>query len=384
METRDVLIVGGGVIGCATAYELSQYKLKVTLVEKRHYLAQETSHANSGVIHTGIDPNPHKLTAKYNILGKKLWLNTYFKRLGFPRQKIRTLIVAFNEMEREQLEVLKQRGIANQINLEDIQMLSKEETLKLEPYVNPEIVAGLKVEGSWAIDPVLASKCLALAAQQNKVQICTNTEVTNISKQVDGTYLVWTNNETTPSFKVKKIIDAAGHYADYLAHLAKADDFEQTTRRGQYVVVTNQGELHLNSMVFMVPTIHGKGVIVSPMLDGNFLVGPTALDGVDKEATRYITKDAPCMLTKIGKHMVPSLNINNALISFAGSRPIDKATNDFIIRIAHNDPDFVILGGMKSPGLTAAPAIAREAVRLLNWKLTKKPNWNGKYNLPWI
>lgn len=384
MQTIDVLIVGGGVIGTSCAYELSQYKLKVALLEKNAFLGCETSQANSGVIHSGIDPNPNKLTAKYNILGRKIWIEDWFKKLIFPRKKIATLIVAFNNEEKLQLNLLKERGIKNSIPVENIQILDQQQTLLQEPFINPNVVASLKVEGSWLIDPLIATKCLALASLQNNVAIYSNKKVTKIEIDSDDDFLVFINNETTPQFKTKKLIDAAGHYADWLAETTQVDNFKQTTRKGQYLVLKNQNNLKINTIIFMVPTIHGKGVVVAEMLDGNILVGPNAVEGIEKNKTRSIELDSINQIKTIGKKMVPSLQFENSIYSFAGSRAIDIETNDFVIRTAKSNPNFIILGGMKSPGLTSSPAIAKRAVELLNLKLKKKINWNPNYNLSWI
>ena len=136
----------------------------------------------------------------------------------------------------------------------------------------------------------------------------------------------------------------------------------------------------------MVPTIYGKGVIVAPMLDGRIMVGPTAEDGVPKEETRFITKKQSDFISNIGTKLVPNIEMDKTEIRLAGSRPIDIETNDFIIRYAKDDNNFINAAGMQSPALSSAPAIAIEIAKLLNdngTKLNKDKNFNPKFEVMW-
>lgn len=172
------------------------------------------------------------------------------------------------------------------------------------------------------------------------------------------------HNQTITYF-AKYLINAAGHYCDILAAQAGYPDYELVTKRGEYrVLEKSEGNL-VNNIIFMVPTIHGKGVIVAPMLDGHLLVGPTAEDNVPKAETRLVT---PAMYEKIGQigiKIIPNLKMEKTCQTFAGSRPIEPLSKDFYLKAAHNNPKFINVAGTKSPGLSSAPAIAKYICQLL-------------------
>ncbi|WP_322900665.1 type 2 glycerol-3-phosphate oxidase [Mycoplasmopsis felis] len=380
-QKYDVTIIGGGIIGASIAYELSQYKLKTLLLEKNPVFADETSKGNSGAIHGGFDPDPGKIEAKLNVLGNELWRTKIFKDLDFPKVQVDSLILAFNEEEMKHVHMLYERGLINKVPKEFLKVITKEEVLKKEPNVNPKVLGALLCTSSWAIDPVRATYAFLGASEQN------GTEVRNNSNVVDIKY---SNNEFEITLgdgqKIYStvIINAAGHYADVLAEKAGYGDFKQTTRRGEYRILSRTEAGIVNSICFKVPTIHGKGVIVAPMLDGRVLVGPTAEEGVPKEDTRLVTKEKFDYIGQIGKEIIPSIRLEKTEITLAGSRPIDIETNDFVIRSAKDNKAFINAAGMQSPAIASAPAIAIEIAKLVEeagLKLEKKSNYNPKYKV---
>ncbi len=381
-ETYDVVIIGGGIIGSIIAYELSQYNLKIRLLEKNPVFADETSRGNSGAIHGGFDPEPHKIEARLNVLGNKLWREHIFEKIKFPRAKIDSLILAFTEEEMEHVKMLYNRGLENGVLASDMKILTTQEVLKKEPNINPNIRGALLCTSSWAIDTVKASLSFLAVAKNNGVELSKNSEVTSIKYRTDNLFEIQINNQDY--IYSKNIINAAGHYADKIAELAGYGDFKQTTRRGEYRILDRSLKGIVNSICFMVPTIHGKGVIVSPMLDGHILVGPTAEDGVSKEDTRLVTIEKYNYIGDIGKKIIPSLDMTKTIMTLAGSRPIDIATNDFVIRYANNNNHFINAAGMQSPAIASAPAIAIEISKLLEnngTPLIKKTNFNEEYEL---
>lgn len=380
MKKHDIIIIGGGIIGITIAYELSKYKkVDVLLLEKNPLLADETSKGNSGVIHCGFDADSNKIESKLNVLGNRLWQEKIFKDVHFPRAKVDSLVLAFNDLENEAVEKLYQRGLRNGVLKEHLKILTKEQILKKEPLVNNKVQSALLCTNSWSIDPQKASYALAKVALQNKVKIELNSEVETIEYQEDFFYLKVKNSQ---SYKSKIVINAAGHYGDEIAKKAGYGEFKLKARRGQYRILA-RSEGHVSkSILFMVPTIHGKGVIVSPMLDGRVLVGPTAEENIAKDQTRLVTSQGFDLIEKNGKKIIPSLKIQNTEMTFAGSRPIDIQTNDFVIKSAKDNPNFINVVGTKSPGLSAAPAIALEVVKLIkktNLKITKKSYFKGRF-----
>ncbi|WPL39238.1 type 2 glycerol-3-phosphate oxidase [Malacoplasma iowae] len=378
----DVVIIGGGIIGSIIAYELSQYNLKIKLLEKNPVFADETSRGNSGAIHGGFDPEPHKIEAKLNVLGNKLWREHIFEKIKFPRAKIDSLILAFSDEEMKHVKMLYDRGLQNGVLASDMEILNREEVLKKEPNINPNVYGALLCTSSWAIDTVKASLAFLAVAKNNGVELAKNSEVTSINYGVDNIFDIEINNND--HIYSKNIINAAGHYADKVAELAGYGDFKQTTRRGEYRILDRSLKGIVNSICFMVPTIHGKGIIVSPMLDGHILVGPTAEDGVSKEDTRLVTREKYNYIGDIGKKIIPSLDMSKTIMTLAGSRPIDIETNDFVIRYANKNKNFINAAGMQSPAIAAAPAIAIEISKLLNNNgilLIKKPDFKEEYEL---
>ena len=381
MKKYDVVIVGGGIIGGSIAYELCKYDLKTIVLEKNPLFADETSKGNSGAIHGGFDPDPGKIEARLNVLGNELWRTKIFKDLSFPFVQADSLIIAFNDEEMEHVHMLYDRGIINKVPKEFMKVLTREEVLAKEPNLNPELKGALLCTSSWAIEPVKATIAFMGAARQNGTELQKNAEVTKV-KKVEGGFEVTINGSET--IFAKNIINAAGHYADKIAEMAGLGDFKLKTRRGEYRILSRNTKVKVGSICFMVPTIHGKGVIVAPMLDGRTMVGPTAEENVDKEATRYVTQEKFDFIGEIGTKLVPNLELDKTEITLAGSRPIDIETNDFVIRYANDDNHFINAAGMQSPAIASAPAIAIEIADLLRnngTKLVEKKDYNPKYEV---
>ena len=379
----DVVIIGGGIIGGSIAYELSKYDLKTVVLERNPVFADETTKGNSGVIHGGFDPEPHKVEAKLNVLGNELWRTKIFNDLIFPRAQVDSLVIAFNDEEMNHVKMLYERGLQNGVLEEHMAILSRTEVLNREPNLNPDVQGALVCTSSWAIDPVKATYAFLGAAEQSGTELKNNSEVTKI-----------VFNEKTKEFKItlkndeeliaSVVINAAGHYADVIAEKAGYPDFKQTTRRGEYRLLSRSENHIVNSICFMVPTIHGKGVVVAPMLDGRIMVGPTAEEGVAKEDTRLVTREKFDYIGQIGNRIIPNLRLDKTEITLAGSRPIDIETNDFIIRPATNNRQFINAAGMQSPAIASAPAIAIEIAKLVantGLKLNPNPQYNPKYHV---
>ena len=382
-KSYDVVIIGGGIIGGSIAYELSKYKLKTVVLEKNPVFADETTKGNSGVIHGGFDPEPHKIEAKLNVLGNDLWRNKIFQNLDFPRAQIDSLVIAFNDEEMKHVRMLYERGLQNGVLKEHMEILSRTDVLNREPNLNPDVQGALVCTSSWAIDAVKATYAFLGAAEQSGTELKINSEVTKIIF-----------NEKTKEFKVtlnngeeltaSVVINAAGHYADIIAEKAGYPDFKQTTRRGEYRLLSRSENNMVNSICFMVPTIHGKGVVVAPMLDGRVMVGPTAEEGVPKEDTRLVTREKFDYIGQIGNRIIPNLRLDKTEITLAGSRPIDIETNDFVIRPATNNRQFINAAGMQSPAIASAPAIAIEIAKLVESagiELIPNPQYNPKYRV---
>lgn len=362
----DVITIGAGIIGAAISEELVKNKYKIAILEKNPRVAQETSEGNSGIIHGGFDPTPGKLNAALNLQGRKIYEESWFKTLDFPWTKVDSLVLAFNKEEMPELEKLYKKGLANGVSTNELQILTKEQVMKLEPKVNPSVVGALLCTASYIVDPVLLTQSLINRAIKNKAKLFVNHEVIKIEQLKLGFKITCCTNNKEINFTCQYIINAAGHYADKMANMIGCHDFTLKTRRGQYCIVEKtERNIINNHILFMIPTIHGKGLIVAPMTDGHILVGPTAIDNIPKNETRIITVDDIKYIEKIGLRLVPTLNMNKTCKVISGSRSISVETDDFVIAHASNNKNFINVAGIKSPGLSSAPAIALLVTKLL-------------------
>jgi glycerol-3-phosphate dehydrogenase len=375
----DVIVIGAGVIGAAIARELSKYNLQSAIVEANLQVAQETSAGNSGVIHGGFDPTPGTLNAKLNLLGRNLYEHEWFKELSFPHKKVDSLVLAFNDVEKTELAKLYNQGITNGLKPEEMQILSREQCLALEPNLNAQIIAGLLCTSSHSVDPVRLTYKLVESAMANGARLFLGNRVRSISKHAEEFLIETTNHHAdVEHYRARFIINAAGHYADVIAGMINDQDFSLTTRRGQYRIIEKSERYIINDhILFMVPTIHGKGVIVAPMLDGHVLVGPTAEEGIAKEDTRLITMEKFAEVATIANRIIPGLRMEKTCMVFSGSRSICVETDDFWIATSSKDKRFIHVAGIASPGLSSAPAVAGEAVALIRaqMEITKKTHF---------
>jgi len=375
----DVIIIGGGVIGAAAARELSKYDLQIAIIESNLQVAQETSAGNSGVIHGGFDPTPGTVNARLNLLGKHIYEDEWFKELSFPHKKIDSLVLAFNDVEKKELEKLYDQGIANGLKADELEILSREQCFALEPNLNATVVAALLCKSSYSVDPVSLTNKLVESALLNGARLFLGNRVKSITK-VGEEFSVETINHHSQvrNYRARFIINAAGHYADVVARMINDKDFSLRTRRGQYRILEKTERHMINDhILFMVPTIHGKGVIVAPMLDGHVLVGPTAEEGVAKEDTRLVSVQKFEEVAIIAKKIIPDLRTERTCFVFSGSRSICVETDDFWIAASSKDKRFINIAGIASPGLSSAPAVAQEAVALIRAQreMTKKANF---------
>lgn len=375
----DAIIIGAGVIGAAIARELSRYKLKIAIIERNPQVAQETSAGNSGVIHGGFDPTPGTINARLNVSGRKIYEKEWFKELNFPHQKVDSLVLAFDASEEEEIRKLYEQGIANGLEATELEVLNRKQCLELEPNVNPEIVAALLCTCSHIVDPVFLSQILVANAVANGVKVFLGRKAQGITARAEHFEIETADAHLRgDSYQTKFIINAAGHYADVIAEMIHDKDLTLRARRGQYRILekTERGIIN-NHILFMAPTIHGKGVIVAPMLDGHLLVGPTAEEDIAKEDTRLITMEQFEKIAVIGRKIIPSLRMEKTCFAMSGSRSICAETEDFIVAASSKSRCFIHVAGISSPGLSAAPAIAREVIALI--KAERKLSAKGSF-----
>lgn len=358
----DVAIIGAGIIGSSIARYLSQYKLNLCIIEKESDVSCGTSKANSGIIHAGYDPDPGTLMAKLNVRGNELYpkiaedLHFHFKRTG-------SHVIAFSEEEKKSLEELYKRGKKN--GVPGLKIIESEELHTMESSLSEGALASLYAPSAGIISPYEATWAVAESAVLNGVHLFLETEVREIhEKDTEGFFTLITGKG---NFKSRFIINAAGLFADEINQMAGGRAFFIKPRRGEYSLLDSKCCSLAKSVLFQTPTSLGKGVLVTPTVDYNILIGPSADEDVPKDSFATTKEGQDYILEKAEKTIVdiPRRNIIN---SFSGSRAIayelnedgseGKRINDFIIEEDEIIKGLITVGGISSPGLASAPAIA--------------------------
>ncbi len=363
----DVVIIGAGISGCCIARELSKYRITVCILEKENDVSCGTSKANSGIIHAGYDPPNGSLMARFNVEGCALYPQLA-EELNFDYRQIGSLVLAFTKDEQQHLQKLYQQGLKNRV--QTLQLLTADKTTELERNLSPDVVSALYAPTAGIISPYQAVWAFAENAVQNGIELKLNTQVCAIIKD-NNRFRIQTGHG---QIETDYIINAAGLYADHINTLAGAQQFTIHPRRGEYVLFDNKCNGLVNHIIFQTPGKLGKGVLISPTVDGNILAGPNAIDVNDKDDT-VTTQTGRDYVLKTAERSVPALPLRNIINSFAGNRAIlykkDEQTgtetqvHDFIIEEDPTVPHFITVAGITSPGLTAAPAIARYIPQLL-------------------
>ena len=367
-KIHDVLIIGAGVTGTMIARELSKYLLDVVILDKNNDAGDATSSANSAIVHSGYDPEPGSLKAKFNVLGNAKYPELV-KQLDVPFEQCGSLTIA---TEDEQLEVLRELAERSKLNGVEVKLLNKEEVLKMEPNLNPEVKGALFAPTAGIIDPFNLVVHAMENAIDNGVTFLRSQEVLDIKKEND-VYKVKTNKE---ELFAKVVINAAGVKSDKIAAMVEPIDWAITPRKGEYYVLDHYAEGLVRHTIFPLPSKKGKGVLVSQTTSGNYIVGPSSeLSDPDDVST-----DTPTLsnIRKAATIMVPQIPFRETIRVFAGERAT-CTRHDFIIEYAKCDNHFINVAGIESPGLASSPAIAEYVVNELV-KPVIAPKSNPSFN----
>lgn len=364
----DVVIIGAGVSGCAIARELSRYQLKVAVLEKASDICEGTSKANSGVAHAGFDAKPGTLMAKLNIMGSQM-MEALSKELDFPYRRNGSLVLCFDEKDKGKLEELKARGEANGVT--GLEILSGQQVRELEPAAGEQVVAALHAPSGAIICPFGITIALAENAAVNGVQFYLNETVEKIQREADFYILKTGQGE----YQAKVVINAAGVYADTIHNMVSKQKMKLTPRRGEYLLCDKKTGDMVSHTLFQLPTALGKGVLVTPTVHGNLLIGPTATDIEDKEGTDTSGEGIAAVQEKAALS-VEGLPVRDVITSFAGLRAHGD-NGDFVIQEVEDAPNFIDVAGIESPGLTCAPALGSYVADMVVKRL--KPERRGDF-----
>lgn len=370
-EMYDVIIIGAGVSGAATARELSRYKVRVCVLEKEEDVCCGTSKANSGIIHAGYDAAPGSLMAKLNVRGNEM-MGELSDKLDFPFKRTGSLVVCRDEEDIPALQKLYDRGMSN--GVKGLKILMKEEVRELEPNISDEVCAALYAPAAGIVCPFSLNIALAENAYTNGVEFRFDTEVQGIHK-VDTGYEIRTDKGV---LHTRCVVNAAGVYADKFHNMVSKETIHITPRRGDYCLLDKTAGNHVSRPVFSLPTKYGKGVLVTPTIHGNLLVGPTAIDIEDKEGTNTTREGLDTVLEKAGQS-VKNLPVRQIITSFAGLRAHEDGS-EFIIGEPEDAEGFIDCAGIESPGLTSCPAIGEMTAAIIQDKFNfrEKENFISK------
>ena len=366
----DVLIIGAGITGTAIARELSKYDLDVAVLDKEVDVGNGATMANSAIIHSGHDPKEGSLKAQLNVRGNALY-DTLETELNIPLLRTGAYLVAHNDEEKATLRTLRARAKANGVPFEEV---SLDDAFKAEPHLSKDIqevisLPTTKVTFPWEVALALMENAIA-----NGVELKRGQEVTDIHVQ-DGHFTVET---PTDAFDAKYVINAAGVYADTIASLVEKNvPYTVTPRKGEYYVIDRREKGYMNHVIYPIPSKAGKGVLVTPQVHGETLIGPNS-QIIDDKTGNHTTADALAWIKTQAKKIAEDIPYHKTIRTFAGIRP-SLEQYDFYIEESHEAKGFYHVAGIDSPGLTSAPAIA-EMVR--DWVLRqdtyqKKDDFTG-------
>lgn len=356
----DVIIVGGGVAGAASARELSRYKVKACVLEKEEDVCCGTSKANSAIVHAGYDAATGSLMAKLNVRGNAM-MEQLSKDLDFPFKRTGSFVICLSEEDMPGLQTLYDRGVAN--GVKDMQILNREEVLKMEPNIVDNVYAALYAPTAGIVCPFHLNIALAENAFENGVEFKFNTEVQNIRRTENG----WRIETNQGAYETKYVVNAAGVYADKLHNMVSEKKIHITPRRGDYCLLDKTAGNHVSRTIFALPTKYGKGVLVTPTIHGNLLIGPTAIDVDDREGTNTTAEGLEQVIGKAGQN-VKNLPLRQVITSFAGLRAHEDG-HEFLIGELEDAKGFIDCAGIESPGLTSCPAIGEMVAGILKDKM---------------
>ncbi len=350
----DVVIIGAGVCGCAIARELSRKQGKILVVDRAEDVCCGTTKANSAIIHAGFDAKAGTLMAKLNVLGSRM-MPMWARELDFPYSNIGALVVMTDENDREKLNALYANGVQN--GVEGLRIVEREELTRMEPNVSERAVAALYAPTGAIVCPFGMTYALAENAANNGAEFRFDTLVTKVEKTENG----WHLETSRGPLEAKVVVNAAGVYADTLHNQVSDDTLIITPRRGEYVLLDRAASGHVRHTVFQLPGAMGKGVLVTPTVHGNTLIGPTAVDIEDRDNVATTAEGLDYLRSRSG-NAIKDLPLKQTITGFAGLRA-HEARHEFYIQ--ESAPGFVDCAGIESPGLSGAPAIAEMVAQIV-------------------
>ncbi len=354
----DVAVIGAGIVGTAIFNKLIRVGEKVVLIEKNNDVATGTTKANSGIVHAGFDAHTGTLKAKLNVRGAQLY-PSLCEELHVPYMRNGALVIGDDI---NVVEELYERGYAN--GVQGLQILNRDAILKMLPSITDNITCGLYAGTSAIVSPYSMAIALADEGILNGGTLLLNFDTKHVSKESDGYHI----SDGKQMVIARSIVLACGGEHNSIASIFGATQYDIKYRRGEYYLLDVNACDVGGYTIFPLPSSTSKGVLVSPTCSGNIIVGPTSTLS-DNNSTRT-TIDGLQYVKESVSRMLTNVDLRKTIRVFAGVRTL--VGDDFVIERDKNNPDIICVAGICSPGLTAAPAIAEEVVKLLNLDLNEK------------
>ena len=332
MMQTDVLVIGAGAVGCAIARELSRYKLHVMVVDKNEDVGGDASKSNSAIIHTGYDAAPGTLESELVVAANPMY-DQITRELDVPFRRVGAILPAVNQEQFEKLPALKEKAFRNRVY--DVQYMSKEKLLEIEPELNPDVLGGLYIPRESIIDPFLLVVATAENAQHNGV---------------DGA------ETTAGDIQASYIVNAAALYCDEIAAMVGKGEYKVVPRKGQFYILDKNTSCKVSHIVLPIPTKTTKGKLMCPTIDGNMLIGPTAEDQPDKEDKSTTAEGLDSIAVDV-RRLVPRVQLQDSIVQFAGLRP-NRVPEGLRVDTYDDVGGYVNLSGVRSTGLTNSAAQA--------------------------
>lgn len=373
MLKTDVVIIGAGAVGCAIARELSKYEVGVIVVDKRDDIGGDASKSNSAIIHTGYDASPGTLESQLVVAANPMY-DQIAKDLDVPFERIGAILPAFTEEQFEKLPSIKEKAFNNRVY--DVEYLTKEKLLAMEPSLNPEVKGGLYIPRESIIDPFILVQAMAENANENGVTFLLNTTVTDIITEDGKIKEVVTTGER---IETTYVVNAAALYCDEIAAMVGKADYKVVARRGQFYILDKNTSCKVDHIVLPIPTKVTKGKLMCPTIHGNMLVGPTAEDLDDKTDSDITTEGLESILADV-RRMIPDVNVQDTITQYSGLRP-NRNPEGLHVDTYDDLKGYVNLSGVRSTGLTLSVAMGKyvvERIKECGMALTLKENYIGK------
>lgn len=353
----DVLVIGAGAVGTAITRELTKYRLNVICVDKREDVGGDCSKSNSAIIHTGYDAKPGSLESELVVSANPQY-DKLTQDLDIPFKRIGAILPAITDEQFAQLPDIKEKALKNRVY--DVEYLSREKILEIEPNINPEVKGGLYIPRESIIDPFIYVVAMAENAVANGAKFMLNTEVTGIRK--DGDTVV--GAETTNGYiEADYIVNAAGLFCDEIANMVGKFDYTVVPRKGQFYILDKNTGCKVNHIVLPIPTKITKGKLMTPTIDGNMLVGPTAEDLNDKYDKSTNTEGLDSIRDDV-KKLIPNVMLQDTITQFSGLRA-NRNPEGLNIDVYDDVKHYVNLSGVRSTGLTNSISVGHYVANLL-------------------